>query len=110
MSTSPRNLIVAAALALGGCFGPGNIKSSELKPAESAIRVFYQGQKPDCAYDQLGTVEATSGSAFAMGTFESSVAKLQKAAAKKGANALLILDHSKNQMADQATGMALRCK
>jgi uncharacterized protein YbjQ (UPF0145 family) len=45
-----------------------------------------------------------------MGTYESSMAKLQQAAAAKGATAVIVLDHSKNQMADQATGMAVRCK
>jgi uncharacterized protein YbjQ (UPF0145 family) len=44
-----------------------------------------------------------------MGTYESSVAKMQRAAAAKGATAVLVLDHSKNQMADQTTGMAIRC-
>jgi hypothetical protein len=110
MRSSFRGWIVFASFALGGCLGPGNVKPTDLKANEQAVRVFYQGEKPDCSYDRLGTVEATSGSAFSMGTFESTVAKLQREAAKKGANALLVIDHSKNQMADQATGMAILCK
>jgi hypothetical protein len=110
MRLSLHGLVLSASLSLCGCFGPGNVKPTDLKDNEKAVRVFYQGEKPDCTYDKLGTVEATSGSAFEMGTFESSVAGLQREAAKKGANAVLIIDHSKNQMADQATGLALRCK
>jgi hypothetical protein len=38
------------------------------------------------------------------------MAKPQQEAAKLGATGVIVLDHSKNQMADQATGMAVRCK
>lgn len=97
-------------LSLGGCIGPGNIRSSDLSAKERAVRVYPQGQKPNCSYDELGIVEATSGSSFAMGTFESTVARLQQQAAERGATGLIILDHSKNHAADQGTGMAIRCK
>jgi hypothetical protein len=98
----------ACLLLLTGC-GPGNLDAQELSHAERAVRVYHQGQRPECKYSELGTVEATSGTAFTMGTYESSVAKMQRAAAAKGATAVLVLDHSKNQMADQTTGMAIRC-
>ncbi len=45
-----------------------------------------------------------------LGTFESSVAKLQRSAAQKGATAVLILDHGKYRLSDYATGMAIACK
>jgi maltoporin len=103
-------VVLITSLFACSCFGPGNVKRIDLTPNERAVKVFYQGQKPDCAYNQPGTVEATSGSAFEMGTFASNVATLQREAAKQGANAVMVIDHSKNQMADQATGMAIRCK
>ena len=96
-------------LVLPAC-GPGNIEAKDLNHAERAVRVYHQGQRPECQYDELGTVEATSGTAFTMGTYESSVAKMQRAAAAKGATGVLVLDHAKNQMADQTTGMAIRCR
>jgi hypothetical protein len=97
-------------LATASCFGPGNITAADLTTKERAVKVYQPGSKPECPYDELGTVEATSGTAMSMGTYESSMAKLQQAAAAKGATAVIVLDHSKNQMADQATGMAVRCK
>jgi hypothetical protein len=45
-----------------------------------------------------------------MGTYASSLAKMQRETAKLGGDAVIVLDHSKNQMADQTTGMAIRCK
>jgi hypothetical protein len=93
-----------------GCFGPGNLSAGDLTASERAIRVFQPGEKPDCEYTQLGTVEATSGTAFEMGTYASSMAKMQRDTAAMGGNAVIVIDHSKNQMADQTTGMAIRCK
>ena len=90
--------------------GPGNLDPKSLTDRERAVRVYQQGEKPDCQYDQLGTVEATSGEAFEMGTYASSMARLQRDAAAMGASGVIVLDHSKNGVADQATGMAIRCK
>lgn len=90
--------------------GPGNLSAADLTARERAVRVYQQGEKPECKYDQLGTVEATSGTAFEMGTYASSVAKMQRDAAALGASGVVVLDHSKNQMADQTTGMAIRCR
>jgi hypothetical protein len=98
------------ALAITACFGPGNVKPGDLTDRERAVRVFQGGEKPDCEYAQLGTVEATSGSVVEMGTYASSLAKMQRETAELGGNAVIVLDHSKNQMADQTTGMAIRCK
>jgi hypothetical protein len=102
-------LLLVAGLAIG-CFGPGNMSPSELTERERGVRVFQPGQKPDCDYTQLGTVEATSGTAFEMGTYASSIAKMQRDTAAMGGNAVIVIDHSKNQMADQTTGLAIRCK
>jgi hypothetical protein len=93
-----------------GCFGPGNMNVSDLTARERAVRVFQPGQKPDCEYAELGTVEATSGSAFSMGTYTSSLAKMQRQTAEMGGDGVIVIDHSKNGMADQTTGMAVRCK
>jgi hypothetical protein len=79
----------------------------------STIHVYYQGQKPDCPYLELGVVEVASTADFfgtELGTFEASVAKLQRSAAQKGATAVLILDHGKYRLSDYATGMAIACK
>jgi hypothetical protein len=94
----------------GVACGPGNLRPNDLTPRERAVVVYHKGQTPECQYDELGIVEATSGTAFAMGTYESSVAKMQQSAAARGATGVIVLDHSKNQMADQTTGMAVRCK
>ncbi len=102
--------ITACMLGIIACTGPGNAEPKDLTAAERAVRVYQQGQKPECPYTELGTVEATSGSAFSMGTYQSTMARLQKEAAALGATGVIVLDHSKNQMADQATGMAVRCK
>jgi hypothetical protein len=93
-----------------GCFGPGNLDPKDLTEQERAVKVYHQGKQPECEYDELGTVEATSGTATEMGTYDSSVAKLQREAAALGASGVIVIDHSKNQMADQATGLAIRCK
>jgi hypothetical protein len=99
-----------AALLGAGCFGPGNMTPSDLTARERAVRVYQGGQQPDCKYTQLGTVEATSGTALEMGTYASSIAKMQRQAAEMGGTGVIVLDHSKNQMADQTTGMAIRCQ
>jgi hypothetical protein len=101
--------ITSAAVSLGGCFGPGNIHPSELTAGERAVHVHYQGEKPDCRAEELGVVEATSGTAVEMGTFSSTVAKLQREAARLGATAIVIIDHSKNGVADHGTAKAIRC-
>jgi hypothetical protein len=102
--------VALAAWGSAGCFGPGNVSPGDLTASERAVRVFQGGEKPDCEYTQLGTVEATSGSAVEMGTYASSLAKMQRDTAALGGNAVIVIDHSKNQMADQTTGMAIRCK
>lgn len=93
-----------------GCMGPGNLDPKDLTDRERAVRVYQAGEKPDCPYDQLGTVEATSGTAANMGTYASSVAKMQRDAAEMGASGVVVLDHTKDRMADHTTGMAIRCK
>lgn len=35
---------------------------------------------------------------------------MQREAAARGATGVIVLDHSKNQMADQTTGIAIRCR
>jgi len=92
------------------CLGPGNLEPTSLPPAVQAISVYQGGMQPKCAYDQLGIIEATSGSAMSMGTYESTVARLKQKAGALGADGLIVTDHFKNGMADQATAFAIRCK
>lgn len=99
-----------AVLLDAGCFGPGNMTAADLTPRERAVRVFQGTHQPDCKYTEPGAVEATSGTAVEMGTYASSIAKMQRQAAEMGATGVIVLDHSKNQMADQTTGMAIRCQ
>ena len=110
LNARPVLALCAALPLLQACFGPGNLHPSELTGAERAVKVYHQGEKPPCEYDELGIVEATSGSSFEMGTYESSLARLQREAAAKDASGVIVIDHSKNQMADQATGKAIRCQ
>ena len=70
----------------------------------------YDTQKPDCAYDEVGAIEATSGSVFSMGQYASTRARLQEQAADLGADGVIVTGHFKNGMADQASGVAIRCK
>jgi len=102
-------LISILCVAAVGC-GPGNLDPKDLTDKERAVKLYHQGEKPECEYEELGVVEATSGSATSMGTYSSSVAKMQRDAAALGASAVIVLDHSKNQMADQTTGKAIRCR
>jgi hypothetical protein len=102
-------LILIPLFALG-CMGPGNLDAKDLTDQERDVKVYHNNSKPECDYDELGLVEATSGSVATMGTYSSSVAKMQRKAAALGATGVIVIDHSKNQMADQTTGMAIRCK
>ncbi len=90
--------------------GPGNITRADLTPRERSIVVLQRGEKPECEYSNVGVLEATSGTAFSMGTFESTTAKLQRQAAEMGADGITIIDHTKNGMADQASAQAWRCR
>jgi hypothetical protein len=100
----------AGILMLSGCFGPGNLDPADLSEAERAVRVYYQGQQPPCPYDQLGIVEGESGTSVSMGTFQSTLAKMQRETARRGGNGVIVMDHTKNGVLDQATGMAIRCR
>jgi hypothetical protein len=104
-------LAVLAVLATAaGCVGPGNLNPADLNARERAVRVYPLGKEPECPYTVLGTVEATSGTSWEMGTYASSLAKMQRDTASLGGDGVMIIDHSKNQMADQTTGTAIRCK
>jgi hypothetical protein len=90
--------------------GTGNLDPKDLTDRERTVRVYEAGEKPDCRYDPLGTVEAASGSSFEVGTYASNVAKMQRNAAALGATGVIVMDHSKTQVTDQTTGVAIRCK
>ena len=99
-----------SAITIGCATGAGNLDPKDLTDRERTVRVYEAGEKPDCRYDPLGTVEATSGGALEIGTYASNVAKLQRNAAALGATGVIVMDHTKTQMADQASGVAIRCK
>ena len=103
------SFVVIFALLAGCSMGPGNLSPSSLTDRERAIEVFDGPKKPTCKYDEVARLEATSGSATDMGTYESSIARLQRDAAAKGATGVIVLDHGKTGMADQVTGLAIRC-
>ena len=90
--------------------GPGSIKPTDLTPRERQVQIFEKGQLPSCTlYEELGVVEVESGSSFTPGTFESSLAKLRRAAAERGATGILMLSHSIEKKLDRASGTAMRC-
>jgi len=109
-ATSATTATVVLSIALLPACGPGNITRADLTPKERGVVVLQRGEKPECAYSNVGVLEATSGTAFSMGTFESTTAKLQQQAAEMGADGITIIDHTKNGMADQATAQAWRCR
>lgn len=103
--------LLGLALGLGlGC-GPGLLLTRELTPAESSVRIIEQGQTPPCTlYEERGSIEAESsipsGSASA---YESTLNRLRRAAAERGAGAVMILIHNKRDRIDYAKGVAIRC-
>ena len=105
-----RWLAPISAVAIGCATGSGNLDPKDLTDRERTVRVYEAGERPDCRYDPLGTVEATSGDALEIGTYASSVAKLQRNAAALGATGVIVMDHSKTTMSDQVSGVAIRCK
>lgn len=92
-----------SACGLSAC-GPGNLKPSELTPRELQVQIFDKGQLPSCTlYEELGVVEVESGN------FESSLAKLRRAAAERGATGIFLLTHTTEKKIDRASGTAMRC-
>jgi hypothetical protein len=100
---------LATVVSQAACIGPGNMNPADLTARERAVRVFRLGERPDCEYTELGTVEATSGTSWEMGTYESSLAKMKRDTARLGGNGVMLTDHFKNQMADRTSGTAIRC-
>ncbi len=84
--------------------GPGNLKPSDLTPRELKVEIFEKGQLPSCTlYEELGVIEVESGN------FDSSLAKLRRAAAERGATGILLLSHTTEKKIDKASGTAMRC-
>jgi hypothetical protein len=109
-SSFPRMSVwLCGGLCLVAC-GPGNIKPSDLTARERQVQIFEKGQLPSCTlYEELGVIEVESGGSFTPGTFESSLAKLRRAAAERGATGILMLSHSTEPKIDKASGTAMRC-
>jgi hypothetical protein len=100
--------VASAALLLTAC--GANLQQSDLNERERAITVYAVGAQPQCAYDNLGIIEAVSGGPFEAGTYESTVAMLQQEAARRGASALVIQTHIKSGKDYKGTAHAIRCR
>lgn len=103
--------LLGLALGLGlGC-GPGLLLTRELTPAESSVRIIEQGQTPPCTlYEERGSIEAESSiPSGAASAYESTLNRLRRAAAERGAGAVMILIHNKRDRIDYAKGVAIRC-
>lgn len=101
--------LVAVGLGLG-C-GPGLLLTRELTSVESQVRIIEQGQTPPCTlYEERGSIEAESSSpAGAAAAYESTLNRLRRIAAERGASAVMILIHTKRDKVDYAKGVAIRC-
>ena len=93
-----------------GC-GPGLLMTRDLTPGESQVRIIEQGQTPPCTlYEERGTIEAESSSpSGAAAAYESTLNRLRRTAAERGASAVMILLHNKRDKVDYAKGVAIRC-
>lgn len=90
-------------LYLGAC-GPSNLKPTDLTPREQLVQIFDKGQLPSCTlYEELGVVEVESGN------FDSSLAKIRRAAAERNATGIFLLTHTIDKKIDRVTGTAMRC-
>lgn len=104
-------LLGLAAVGLGAGCGPGLLLTRELTPVESQVRIIEQGQTPPCTlYEERGSIEAESsipsGSSSA---YESTLNRMRRIAAERGASAVMILVHNKRDGVDYAKGVAIRC-
>ncbi len=109
-SSLPRRAaLLCGALGLVAC-GPGNLKPTELTPREQQVQIFEKGQLPSCTlYEELGVIEVESGTSTTPGTFESSLAKLRRGAAERGATGIFMISHTVERKIDHASGTAMRC-
>lgn len=108
-----RSVVLALAmlpvLQLLGC-GPGNLRPTELTPKEQQVQVFDNGEAPNCTlFEDYGPISVESGSSLSPGTFESSKAKLKRAAAELGATSVRITTHNVVGKIDRVTGVAIKC-
>lgn len=108
-------LVCALGLSACGDGGPArHYRMPRLSPEEDRIRVYYIGDKPDCRYDELGYVDATSGelgNAAHAGSVDVTIALLKREAHKRGATGLILNQPTKSE--DQSvvlgSGVAIRC-
>ena len=90
-----------------------------LSDAENAVQIFFKDQKLPCdEVKDLGHIQAASGEELEhdeeqeeYATFDAAIAWLKKAANKRGANAVVVIDRkvSKDQTTYLVTGTAIRC-
>ena len=110
VSKAHAHLLVLAALCSAGCFTQGNISGRDLTPEERGVKVYDAGHEPECAYEKVGTVQASSGTSAEVGTYGSTVAKLQREATALGGTGVIVTEHSKSGNVDQATALAIKCR
>lgn len=104
-----RVLWVLSLLAAVGC-GPGNLRPTDLTPKEQQVQLFEKDEAPDCTlYEDYGSISVESGTSLSPGTFDSSKAKLRRAAAELGATSVRITAHTTVGKIDRATGVAIKC-
>lgn len=102
-------LLLLSLLGIVGC-GPGNLRPTDLTPKERDVQIFENGEAPNCTlFEDYGSVSVESGTSLSPGTFESSKAKLKRAAAELGATSVRITSHSVVGKMDKATGVAIKC-
>lgn len=104
-----RVLWVVPLVAAVGC-GPGNLRPTDLTPKEQQVQLFEKDEAPDCTlYEDYGQIAVESGTSLSPGTFDSSKAKLRRAAAELGATSVRITSHTSVGKIDRATGVAIKC-
>ena len=99
-------------VALTACMGPGHVTESDLSESERKVKAFdnFDRARASCPkLQELGIIEATSGTSFKMGSYEAGINALKQKAQKAGGDAFYVLDHGKTGMADSVTAKAIKC-
>lgn len=107
-----RGCSLLALLSLGGLWGcgPGNLRATDLTPKERDVQLFENGEAPNCTlFEDYGTISVESGTSLSAGTYESSKAKLKRAAAELGATSVRVTSHNTAGKIDKASGVAIKC-
>ncbi|HND12352.1 MAG TPA: hypothetical protein PKL17_19595 [Pseudomonadota bacterium] len=107
-----RGLSLIALVSLGGVLGcgPGNLRATDLTPKERDVQLFENGEAPNCTlFEDYGTISVESGTSLSQGTYESSKAKLKRAAAELGATSVRVTSQNTAGKIHKASGVAIKC-